>query len=45
MTLAEEIFDKVAKLEARIVVDKEALYHLNALWNSIWAEVYYDPAR
>lgn len=44
MTLAEEIADKVARLEARVVIDEEALGHLRALWNSIWAEVYYDPA-
>ena len=43
-TIAEEIAEKAAKLEARVVVDDEAVYHLNALWNSIWAEVYYDPA-
>ena len=43
-TLAEEVAEKVAKLEARVVVDEDACRHLCALWNSIWAEVYYDPA-
>jgi hypothetical protein len=44
MTLAEEVADKIAKLEARVVVDQEDVEHLTALWNSIWAEVHYDPA-
>ena len=44
MTLAEEIADKVAKLEARVVVDEEACRHLSALWHSIQAECCYDPA-
>ncbi len=44
MTLAEEIAEKVAKLEARVIVDDEACNHLRALWNMIWAEWCYDPA-
>ena len=44
MTLAEEIAEKAAQLEARTVVDDEAIHHLNSLWRSIWAEVHYDPA-
>jgi hypothetical protein len=44
MTLAEEIAEKAAKLEARTVFDDECIHHLSALWNSIWSEVYYDPA-
>ena len=44
MTLAEEIADKVAKLEARVVVDAEACRHLIDLWCCIQAEAWYDPA-
>jgi hypothetical protein len=44
MTLAEELSQKVAALEARVVVPTEALAHMNALWCSIQAEVWYDPA-
>ena len=43
-TLAEEVAEKIAKLEARVVIDQEAVAHLQSLWNSIWAEVYYDPS-
>lgn len=42
-TVAEEIAEKVSKLEARQVFSKEALEHLRALWNIIQAEVMYDP--
>lgn len=42
-TIAEEIAEKVAKLEARQALSKEALGHLCALWNTIQAECWYDP--
>ena len=44
MTLAEEVSEKIATLEARVVVDEEACRHLATLWNSIQAEAWYDPA-
>lgn len=44
MTFAEEVKQKIDGLEARQALSKEALGHLSALYNSIWAEVCYDPA-
>ena len=43
-TLAEEVSEKIARLEARVVVDEEACKHLRELWNLIWTEWCYDPA-
>jgi hypothetical protein len=43
-SVADEIHEKVAALEARQALSADALHHLGSLWNSIWAEVYYDPA-
>lgn len=43
-TVTEQVTEMVAKLEARQAISKEALGHLSALWNSIQAEAWYDPA-
>jgi hypothetical protein len=42
--IADRVHREVAALEARQVLSADALYHLNALWCSIQAEVWYDPA-
>jgi hypothetical protein len=41
---AKEIYERVAALEARQCLSVEALGHLDSLWCSIQAEVWYDPA-
>lgn len=44
MTIADDIYKQVAALEARQCLSAEAIGHLHALWCSIQAEVWYDPA-
>lgn len=44
MMLSEEIAQKVAALEARVVVSDAVMAHLRDMYNIIGAEAWYDPA-